>query len=114
MRYDLRTPPEEIHQSSRQRAEADLKEGILGRRTFGLIRSPDLLKQAYEEKGVRCVIIAGDCVDSQIVADAEGYNSVMDPAILRKYPAFFQEVRQRHLELRAEANKKWKEEQDRG
>lgn len=91
----------EIFEESRQWAEKDLASGLLGRRMFGLIRSPDLLKEAYKEKGIDIRIIAGDCVFGDTVADADGYNLVMDAEIEKRFgPKVWEEIHERHLELR--------------
>jgi len=93
--------PEEVKQDSRRGAEKDLQQGVLGIRIYGLIRSPELLKKAHEEKGVQLVIIAGDNIDSRIAADAEGYNEVMGPEIVKRLgPNYYEEIRQRYEELR--------------
>jgi hypothetical protein len=95
---------EEIREGSRREAFADLAAGRLGYRTFGLIRSPHLLEQAYNEKGVKLRIIAGDLVDKYICAYAGGYNEVMKSEIVKKHPNFFEDVLRRHQELRSQPN----------
>lgn len=99
--YKNKKTDAEIFEESKQRAEQDLASGFLGRRMFGLIRSPDLLKQAYKEKGIDIRIIAGDCVFGDTVADAKGYNGVMDVEIEKRFgPEIWDQIHERHLELR--------------
>jgi len=100
---------DEIFAESKQQAERDLASGFLRRRMFGLIRSPDLLKQAYKERGIDITIIAGDCVFGDTVADAKGYNGVMDVEIEKRFgPKVWDEIHERHLELRRQlAENSW-------
>lgn len=92
---------EEVRQENKKQAEEDLANGLLRRKTFGLIRSPDLLQQAYKEKGIEVSIIAGDNVFDCITSEAEGYNGVMDLEIEKRFgPNWWKEIRQRHYELR--------------
>lgn len=100
---NLGRPENEVFEENKQQAEKDLANGLLCRKTFGLIRSPDLLVQAYKEKGIDVRIIAGDCVFGSITAEAEGYNSIMDAEIEKRFgPNWWEEIRKRHYELRLE------------
>ncbi len=89
--------PDEIREVAKKLAEQDLKEGKLRIRTFGLIRSPRFLKQAYAEKGIELEIIAGDNITSCDEAHAAGYNEVMNPEIKKRFGEnVFDEIRSQY------------------
>lgn len=77
--------PEEVFKASQEEAEKDLKAGLLGFKTLGLIDDPDFVVASWKRLGVRCNIIAGDCVTTYEVTEQDGYNSVMFPEIKKKF-----------------------------
>jgi hypothetical protein len=96
MFYNSKTP-----EDSKQEALTHLKLGMLGFKTYGLIRSPHLLAHAYQEKGIRLIIIAGDNIDQHVENEANAYNNIMIPEIEKKLgPDFHEPIRQRHQELK--------------
>lgn len=76
---------EEVERESQQQAEQDLKNGILGFRTLGLIDHPNLLVKVYKDEGIELNIVAGDFVCEQDLVNMNAYNKITQPEIEKRF-----------------------------